>query len=71
MLARHEAKPGCQVSAVFEVGSVADRCYHRSHRLRSDPAILAILWQTSLALKIASIFRSKALMRSSIWSMKA
>jgi len=35
------------------------------------PRIFAILWQTSLALKIASIFRSKALMRSSIWSMKA
>ena len=35
------------------------------------PRIWAILWRTSLALKIASIFRSKVLMRLSIWSMKA
>src|ERR1700677_301365 len=35
------------------------------------PRILAILWQTSLALKIAVILRSKALIRSSICNMNA
>ena len=71
MLARYKPQPGGQMPAVFEVGPVANCRYHCGRRFRPDPRILAILWQTSLALKIASIFRSKVLMRSSIWSMKA
>ena len=70
MLARYESKPSRQVSAILEVGTITDRRYHRGCRLWSDPSDLRNPLQTSLALKIASILRSKALMRSSIWSMK-
>jgi hypothetical protein len=59
MLARYESKPGRQKSAILEVGTITDRRYYRGCRLWSDPRIFAILWQTSLASKIASIFRSK------------
>src|SRR5712672_783372 len=40
MLARYQPQPGCQVPAVLEVGSVADRRYHRGCRLRPDPSDL-------------------------------
>jgi len=40
MLARYETKPGRQVSAIFEVGTITDRRYHRGCRLWSDPSDL-------------------------------
>src|SRR5450759_490431 len=36
MLARYKPQPGCQVPAVLEVSSVANRGYHCGRRLRPD-----------------------------------
>src|ERR1700728_2090507 len=40
VLARYQPKPGCQMTAVLEVGSVADCRYHRCCRLRPDSSDL-------------------------------
>src|SRR5258708_1160903 len=40
MLARYQPKPRCQVTAVLEVGAIANRRYHRGCRLRPDPSTL-------------------------------
>jgi hypothetical protein len=40
MLAWYKPQPGCQVSAVLEVGAVADRRYHCGRRLRPDSSDL-------------------------------
>src|SRR5271155_581333 len=40
MLARYQPQPGCQVPAVLEVGSVADRRYHCGCSLRPDSSDL-------------------------------
>ena len=38
VLARYQPKPGCQVTAVLEVGPIADRRDHRGRRLWSNPS---------------------------------
>ncbi len=40
MLARYKTQPGCQVPAVLEVRSVANRCYHRGCGFGTDSSDL-------------------------------